>query len=155
MRSQANNSPFIILLAVPLSMVGALFSLWLGGGTFNLYSQIGLVTLVGLISKHGILITKFINDLREQGVEFNQAILEGASIRFRPILMTTSAMVFGALPLALASGLGSVGREQIGWTIVGGLIFGTFFSLIVVPVAYSFLGKLKRSPMIRHVTSSE
>ena len=69
--------------------------------------------------------------------------------------MTTSAMVFGALPLALASGLGSVGREQIGWTIVGGLIFGTFFSLIVVPVAYSFLGKLKRSPMIRHVTSSE
>ena len=136
--------PFIILLAVPLSMVGALFSLWLGGGTFNLYSQIGLVTLVGLISKHGILITKFINDLREQGVEFNQAILEGASIRFRPILMTTSAMVFGALPLALASGLGSVGREQIGWTIVGGLIFGTFFSLIVVPVAYSFLGKFKK-----------
>lgn len=136
--------PFIILLAVPLSMVGALLALWVGGGTFNLYSQIGLVTLVGMISKHGILITQFINDLRQKGVPFNEAIMRGAMIRLRPVLMTTSAMVFGSLPLALATGPGSVGRHQIGWVIVGGLIFGTFFSLVVVPIAYSYLGKFKR-----------
>ena len=96
--------PFIILFAVPLSMVGALFALWVSGGTFSLYSQIGIVTLVGLISKHGILITKFINDLREQGVPFSQAILDGAAIRLRPVLMTTVAMLFGALPLVLTQG---------------------------------------------------
>lgn len=136
--------PFIILLAVPLSLVGALFALWLGGGTINLYSQIGLVTLVGMISKHGILITEFTNDLRAQGVDFREALIEGAMIRLRPILMTTLAMIFGALPLAIATGAGSVGRQQIGWTIVGGLFFGTFFSLIVVPVAYSYFGKFRR-----------
>lgn len=136
--------PFIILLAVPLSMVGALFSLWLGGGTFNLYSQIGLVTLVGMISKHGILITQFINDLREQGMDFKEAIIEGSMIRLRPILMTTCAMIFGSLPLAIATGPGSIGRQEIGWTVVGGLFFGTFFSLIVVPIAYSYLGKFKK-----------
>lgn len=136
--------PLIILLAVPLSMVGALFSLWLAGGTFNIYSQIGLVTLVGMISKHGILITQFINDLRKTGVPFHEAIIEGSQIRLRPILMTTFAMIFGTIPLALASGPGSIGREQIGWTIVGGLFFGTFFSLVVVPIAYSYLGKLRK-----------
>ena len=136
--------PFIILFAVPLSMVGALFSLWLFGGTFTLYSQIGMVTLVGLISKHGILITKFINDLREQGQEMSAAIIRGATIRLRPVLMTTFAMVFGTIPLALAAGPGSIGRHQIGWTLVGGLLFGTFFSLVVVPVAYSYLGRFKR-----------
>lgn len=136
--------PLIILLAVPLSMVGALFSLWLAGGTFNIYSQIGLVTLVGMISKHGILITQFINDLRKSGVPFYEAIIEGAQIRLRPILMTTFAMIFGTIPLALASGPGSIGREQIGWTIVGGLFFGTFFSLVVVPIAYSYLGKIRK-----------
>ena len=135
--------PFIILFAVPLSMVGGLLALWLSGGTFSLYSQIGMVTLVGLISKHGILITKFINDLREQGVEFKRAILRGASIRLRPVLMTTIAMIFGTLPLIIASGPGSLGRHQIGWTLVGGLFFGTFFSLIVVPVAYFYLGRFK------------
>jgi multidrug efflux pump len=136
--------PFIILFAVPLSMVGALFSLWVSGGTISLYSQIGIVTLVGLISKHGILITKFINDLREQGVEFTQAILQGACIRLRPVLMTTLAMIFGTLPLVLSSGPGSIGRHQIGWTIIGGLFFGTFFSLVVVPIAYYYLGRFKR-----------
>ena len=140
--------PFIILLAVPLSLVGALFSLWISGGTFTLYSQIGLVTLVGLISKHGILITKFINDLRENGVAFHQAIIQGATVRFRPVLMTTMAMIFGTLPLALATGPESVGRQQIGWTLVGGLFFGTFFSLVVVPVAYSFLGNLIKKRII-------
>ena len=136
--------PFIILFAVPLSIVGAMFFLKLGGGTLNLYSQIGMVTLVGLISKHGILITQFINTLRNEGKALEEAIVMGASIRLRPILMTTAAMVFGALPLALASGPGAAGRAQIGWVIVGGLVCGTFFSLIAVPVAYSYLGVLKR-----------
>ena len=136
--------PFVILLAVPLCIVGALLSLKISGGTLSIYSQIGLVTLIGLISKHGILITQFINDLRKQGLSMHEAIMKGTAIRLRPILMTTFAMVFGALPLALASGPGAVGRHQIGWVIVGGLIFGTFFSLIVVPIAYSYLGKFKR-----------
>ena len=133
--------PFIILLAVPLSLVGALFTLWLTGGTFNLFSQIGLVTLVGLVSKHGILITEFTNQLRGAGVTFSDAIIKGATLRLRPILMTTVAMVVGSLPLAFATGPGSVGRQEIGWVIVGGLFFGTFFSLIVVPIAYSYLGR--------------
>jgi len=136
--------PLIVLLSVPLSIVGALFSLWLGGGTLNLYSEIGLVTLVGLVSKHGILITQFMNDLRQQGKPMFEAIVEASAIRLRPILMTTAAMVFGSLPLAFATGPGSIGRHQIGWVIVGGLLLGTFFSLIVVPIAYSFIGKLKR-----------
>jgi len=136
--------PFVILLAVPLCIVGALFFLKITGGTLSIYSQIGLVTLIGLISKHGILITQFINDLRKKGMDMHEAIIKGTTIRLRPVLMTTSAMVFGALPLALASGPGAVGRNQIGWVIVGGLIFGTLFSLIVVPIAYSYLGKFKR-----------
>ena len=110
-------------------------------GTFNLFSQIGLVTLVGLVSKHGILITEFTNQLREKGVDFRDAIVQGATLRLRPIFMTTVAMVVGSLPLAFASGPGSVGRQEIGWVIVGGLLFGTFFSLIVVPIAYSYLGR--------------
>ena len=137
--------PFIVILAVPLSIVGGLFALKVTGGTLNLYSNIGVVTLVGLISKHGILITQFINDLRHDGIEMSQAIIEGAATRLRPILMTTAAMVFGTLPLALSSGPGSVGRHEIGWVIVGGLCFGTFFSLFVVPMAYSYLGLYKKS----------
>jgi multidrug efflux pump len=135
--------PMIVLFTVPLSMVGALFTLWLAGGTVSLYSQIGLITLVGMITKHGILITEFTNNLREQGKDLLEALIEASTIRLRPILMTTLAMVLGSIPLALASGPGSIGRMQIGWVIVGGLTFGTFFSLVVVPVAYSYLGSLK------------
>ena len=137
--------PFIVILAVPLSIVGGLFALKVTGGTLSLYSNIGIVTLVGLISKHGILITQFINDLRHDGIEMSQAIIDGAATRLRPILMTTAAMVFGTLPLALSTGPGSVGRHEIGWVIVGGLCFGTFFSLFVVPMAYSYLGRYKKS----------
>ena len=141
--------PMIVLFAVPLSIVGALFSLWLIGGTLNLYSQIGLVTLIGLISKHGILITQFINNLRQEGMPMAEAIIQGACIRLRPILMTTFAMVFGAVPLAFASGPGSAGRHQIGCVIVGGLIFGTFFSLFVVPLAYTLLGRFKNMEVVK------
>ena len=113
--------PFVIMLSVPLSMTGALFTLWLTGGTLNIYSQVGLVTLVGLITKHGILIVEFSNQLRAKGEDMMQAVIDSATLRLRPILMTTGAMVLGALPLALASGAGAESRTQIGWVIVGGM----------------------------------
>ena len=97
-------SPFVIMLTVPLSMTGALFALWLTGGTLNIYSQIGLITLVGLITKHGILIVEFANQLRAQGEELVVAVVDSATLRLRPILMTTGAMVLGSVPLALATG---------------------------------------------------
>ena len=133
--------PFIILLAVPLSIVGALVSLKLINGSINLYTSIGLVTLIGLIAKHGILITNFANKLQLDGIDRYSALIKSARIRLRPILMTTAAMIFGALPLLMASGAGAISRRQVGGVIVGGLLFGTFFSLILVPVAYSFLSK--------------
>jgi multidrug efflux pump len=135
--------PLAILLTVPLCMVGALFSLWLIGGTINLYTIIALVTLVGLVSKHGILLVQFANqELRNTGCMI-EAVLTAAEVRLRPILMTTAAMVVGALPLVFAHGSGAASRQQIGMTIVGGLIFGTFFSLVVVPIAYRLLGRFR------------
>ena len=134
-------SPFVIMLSVPLSMTGALFALWLTGGTLNIYSQVGLITLVGLITKHGILIVEFTNQLRAKGERMADAVIEAATMRLRPILMTTGAMVLGALPLALASGAGAESRMQIGWVIVGGMSFGTLLTLFVVPVAYSLLAR--------------
>ena len=133
------RDPFIIMLTVPLSMTGALLALWASGGTLNVYSQIGLVTLVGLITKHGILIVEFANQLRAQGRERVPAVIESAVLRLRPILMTTGAMVLGAVPLAFATGAGAESRQQIGWVIVGGLLLGTFFTLFVVPTVYSYL----------------
>jgi multidrug efflux pump len=137
------RDPFIIMLTVPLSMTGALAALYVTGGTLNVYSQIGLVTLVGLITKHGILIVEFANQLQEQGRGLKQAVIEAAELRLRPILMTTGAMVLGAIPLALATGAGAESRQQIGWVIVGGLLFGTFFTLFVVPTVYTLLAVKK------------
>lgn len=134
--------PFIILLTVPLCIVGAMVTLYITGGSLNLYTNIGLITLVGLITKHGILITQFANQRLIQGESLLNAIQNAAVIRLRPILMTTFAMVLGALPLALAHGPDSHSHAQIGWVIVGGMIFGTFFSLVVVPVAYFYLAPL-------------
>ena len=131
--------PFVIMLSVPLSMTGALFTLWLAGGTLNIYSQVGLVTLVGLITKHGILIVEFSNQLRAKGEPLFDAVVDAATLRLRPILMTTGAMVLGAVPLALATGAGGESRTQIGWVIVGGMTFGTFLTLFVVPTAYTLL----------------
>ena len=133
--------PFVILLAVPLSMVGALAALHLSGGTLNVFSQIGLITLVGLITKHGILIVEFSNQLRQQGREVRPAVVEAASLRLRPILMTTGAMVLGALPLALASGAGAESRQQIGWVIVGGMSVGTLLTVFVVPTIYTLFAR--------------
>jgi multidrug efflux pump len=136
------RDPLIILVTVPLSMTGALGALWLAGGTLNVFSQIGLVTLVGLITKHGILIVEFANQLQEQGRSRIDAAVEAAGLRLRPILMTTGAMVLGALPLAIATGAGAESRQQIGWVIVGGMSFGTLLTLFVIPTVYSFLGQV-------------
>lgn len=136
--------PLIILLAVPFSIVGALISLRCIGGSLNIFTDIGLVTLIGLIAKHGILITQFANKLQAEGYKMQEALIQAASIRLRPILMTTMAMIFGALPLVFASGASANSRMQIGIVIIGGLLFGTFFSLILVPVTYSFADKIRR-----------
>jgi multidrug efflux pump len=139
------RDPLIILVTVPLSMTGALGTLWLTGGTLNVFSQIGLVTLVGLITKHGILIVEFANQLQEKGRDRLNAVIEAAGLRLRPILMTTGAMVLGALPLAIAHGAGAESRQQIGWVIVGGMSFGTLLTLFVIPTVYSFLGQVHRA----------
>jgi len=139
------RDPLIIMLTVPLSMTGALAALYFTGGTLNVYSQIGLVTLVGLITKHGILIVEFANQLRDQGGALREAVVEASVLRLRPILMTTGAMVLGAIPLALASGAGAESRQQIGWVIVGGLLLGTFFTLFVVPTVYTLLARRERN----------
>ncbi len=133
--------PFVIMLSVPLSMIGALLALKWSGGSLNVYSQIGLITLVGLITKHGILIVEFANQLREQGLEMVEAVIKAASQRLRPILMTTGAMVLGALPLALASGAGAESRTQIGWVIVGGMALGTLLTIFVVPTMYMLFAR--------------
>ena len=133
--------PLIIMLSVPLSMIGALLALQWSGGSLNVYSQIGLITLVGLITKHGILIVEFTNQLREQGLELTAAVVKGASQRLRPILMTTGAMVLGAIPLALAHGAGSESRRQIGWVIVGGMSLGTLLTIFVVPTIYTLFAR--------------
>ena len=139
------RDPLIIMLTVPLSMTGALGALWLAGGTLNVYSQIGLVTLVGLITKHGILIVEFANQQQAAGRARRDAIIHAAGLRLRPILMTTAAMVLGAVPLALAEGAGAESRQQIGWVIVGGMSLGTLLTLYVVPAVYSFLGHVPQA----------
>ncbi len=135
------RDPLIIMITVPLSITGALAALWMAGGTLNVYSQIGLVTLVGLITKHGILIVEFANQKQVQGDDRTAAVIEAAVLRLRPILMTTGAMVLGALPLAMADGAGAENRQQIGWVIVGGMSAGTLLTLFVVPAVYSYLGR--------------
>jgi multidrug efflux pump len=133
--------PFVILFSVPLSMAGALLALKWSGGTLNVFSQIGLITLVGLITKHGILIVEFANQLREQGLDTLAAIQQSASQRLRPIMMTTGAMVLGAVPLAIAKGAGAESRHQIGWVIVGGMSLGTLLTVFVVPTMYTLLAR--------------
>ncbi len=142
--------PLIILIAAPLAAFGALLTLTITGGTWNIYSQIGITTLVGLIAKHGILLVEFANQQAAQGKSLKEAALESAVLRLRPILMTTGAMVLGALPLALADGAGAEARRQIGWVIVGGMSFGTLFTLFVVPAVYTFLASRKHVGSAAH-----
>lgn len=146
------RDPFIVLLSVPLSIFGALLALKFTGSTMNIYSEIGLVTLIGLISKHGILMVEFANQLQEEGRELKDAIVEAASIRLRPILMTTGAMVLGALPLALATGASSISRKQIGVVIIGGMLVGTIFTLFVVPTIYTYLATKRKNKEPEKIT---
>lgn len=132
-------SPFTIMLTVPLAMTGALFALLLTEGSLNVYSQIGLVMLIGLITRHGILIVEFANKLQLKGYALREAVIEASVLRLRPILMTSLSMILGTIPLALATGAGSESRQQIGWVIVGGLSIGTVLTLFVIPAAYSLI----------------
>ncbi len=136
--------PFVIMLTVPLSITGALLALMLTDNSLNVFSKIGLITLVGLITKHGILIVEFANQLQEQGKQVKDAVIEAAVLRLRPILMTTGATVLGAVPLAFATGAGAEARRQIGLVIVGGMLLGTVLTLLVVPTFYTWFARTHR-----------
>lgn len=146
--------PLVILISVPLSIAGALMLLFLTNTSLNIYSQVGLITLVGLISKHGILIVEFSNQLREKGLSVYDAVIEAASLRLRPILMTTGAMALGAVPLALASGAGAESRRSIGYVIVGGITFGTLLTLFVVPTVYLLIASWRERRLAAKAAAS-
>lgn len=135
------TDPLLILLAVPFSITGGVLALWLAGNSLNMYSNIGLITLIGLITKNSIMLVEFANQLREKGVNVREAIIESSKLRLRPILMTTLAAVVGALPLIFASGAGAAARNSIGFVIVGGLSIGTIFTIFVIPVIYQTFKK--------------
>jgi multidrug efflux pump len=138
--------PFVIMMTVPLAILGGLIGLFITGSTFNLYSQIGLIMLIGLAAKNGILIVEFANQLRDRGVEFTEALLEAASARLRPILMTSLTAVAGAVPLVIGSGAGSETRFVIGVVVISGVLIATFLTLFFVPVAYHLLARKTGSP---------
>lgn len=131
--------PLIIMLSVPLAVTGALLALWWSGISLNIYSQIGIIMLLGLMAKNGILIVEFANQLRDEGYAVRDAIFHGASLRFRPVLMTTVSTIFGAVPLVIATGAGAESRAAIGVVILGGLIFASTLTLFIIPVLYNLL----------------
>jgi multidrug efflux pump len=128
--------PFTVLLAVPLAVTGALLTLLAAGSTLNLYSQIGMILLIGLVTKNSILLVDYANQLKARGLDAVAAALEAGRIRLRPILMTSVATVMGALPIALGLGAGSISRRPLGYAIVGGLVFSTLLTLYMVPAVY-------------------
>lgn len=136
--------PMIIILTVPMAVAGALLSLWLFGQTWNIFSQIGTIMLIGLVTKNGILIVEFANQLREQGVEKYKAITEAAESRLRPILMTSLAIALGALPIALSLGAASTSRIGMGVVIVGGTLFSLLLTLFVIPAIYMMWSRPKK-----------
>jgi len=137
------RDPFIIMFTVPLAIAGALLSLWLFDQTLNIFSQIGIIMLVGLVAKNGILIVEFANQRKEQGLSRMEAIVDAAAARFRPILMTSLSTILGVLPIALALGAGSESRVSMGIAVIGGLLFSTILTLIVIPAVYSYLSSRK------------
>ncbi|MEM8784904.1 MAG: efflux RND transporter permease subunit, partial [Pseudomonadota bacterium] len=138
--------PFVIMLTVPLAIAGGLMGLWLTGGTLNLYSQIGLIMLVGLAAKNGILIVEFTNQLRDDGWEFREALIESSLVRLRPIIMTSITTAAGSIPLILSFGAGAETRMVIGVVVFSGVLVATFLTLFIVPVAYSLLARGTGSP---------
>jgi multidrug efflux pump len=135
------RDPFIIMMSVPLSIFGAVLPLYLGLGTLNIYTQVGLITLIGLITKHGILMVEFANQQREHGLSRRRAIVAAAKTRLRPILMTTAAMALAVVPLIIAEGAGAAARQAMGLVIFTGLLVGTIFTLFVVPMFYSLISR--------------
>jgi multidrug efflux pump len=133
--------PLTILFSVPLAVVGAIVALYLTGQSLNIYSQIGLILLVGLVTKNSILIVEFANQLRTRGMNLRDAVAEAARIRLRPILMTSLATIFGVLPIALGIGAGGEARAPLGIAVVGGMLFSTFLTLVLVPVVYRLLAR--------------
>jgi multidrug efflux pump len=148
------RDPVVILISVPMALFGALVFINLGFATLNIYTQVGLVTLMGLVSKHGILIVQFANQLQVAGRSKREAIIEAAAVRLRPILMTTAAMVLGVVPLVIAAGAGAAGRHAMGLVIFSGMSIGTLFTLFVVPAMYMWLGAdHHRKPSAEHAAA--
>jgi len=139
--------PFIILLTVPMALSGALFSLWYFNQTLNIFSEIGMIMLIGLVTKNGILIIEFTNQLREKGMQVREALIEASTARLRPILMTSMATILGALPIAMALGAGSKSRMGMGIVIIGGLLLSMVLTLFVIPAIYSYLVKDKKNDL--------
>ncbi|MDX9927961.1 MAG: efflux RND transporter permease subunit, partial [Bacteroidales bacterium] len=142
------RDPIIILVTVPLALIGALFTMVIFGQTLNIFSQIGLIMLIGMVAKNGILIVEFANQRQQAGLSVMDAVREAAVARFRPILMTSLTTILGILPLALATGAGSESRITMGVTVVGGMFFATFLTLFVVPSVYSYLAGKKKAEII-------
>jgi multidrug efflux pump len=138
------RDPFIIILTVPLSLAGALYSLHVTGQTLNVFSQIGIIMLIGIVTKNGILIVEFANQQREAGMAKLEAVLEASISRFRPILMTSLSTIFGILPIALSLGAAGSSRKSLGIAVVGGLIVAGFLTLFVVPAVYAIFSKKHR-----------
>ncbi len=137
--------PFIIMLTVPLALCGAILSLWYFNQTLNIFSQIGIIMLIGLVTKNGILIVEFANQLKKQGKPIREAIQEASAARLRPILMTSIATALGALPIALALGAGAKSRMAMGIVIVGGVLFSLMLTLYVIPAIYSYFSKEQKN----------
>jgi multidrug efflux pump len=138
------RDPLIIMLTVPLAIAGALISLILFSQTLNIFSQIGMIMLIGIVTKNGILIVEFANQKKYAGMDMRQAALEAATQRFRPILMTSLATVLGALPIAFALGAGTKSRTSMGIVIIGGLLFALVLTLYVIPALYTFISGRKK-----------
>ena len=147
--------PFIIMITVPLAIGGAVFSLWLFDQTLNIFSQIGMIMLIGLVTKNGILIVEFANQLREKGLGIQEAVLEAATLRFRPILMTSLATILGAMPIALALGSAGRSRMSMGIVIMGGLLFSLVLTLYVIPAMYTFLSRKKNFDNLKMIERIE
>ena len=135
--------PLVIMITVPLAIAGAVLSLWIFGQTLNIFSQIGMIMLIGLVTKNGILIVEFANQKQLAGMDKRNAVIEAATARLRPILMTSLAMSLGALPIALSLGAAATSRIPLGIVIVGGILFSLVLTLFVIPVMYVFLSRKK------------
>ena len=143
--------PFIIMITVPLAIAGAVFSLWYFNQTLNIFSQIGMIMLIGLVTKNGILIVEFANQLREKGMDIKEAAIEAATMRFRPILMTTFATILGASPIAFALGSAGKSRMAMGIVIMGGLLFSLVLTLYVIPAIYTYLSQKKNFERMKQI----